>query len=487
MPYFWARQNLQKPEEKAIGFAYTFLGIRIQCAQCHKHPFDQWSKEDFDDFRNFFGTVRSVPNGPPPGDRAAQEDYKKIVASLEMSDTKLNGNQLRNEFVKKLSAGQTVPFPEVIAGKVAANAQRRPANKKNGEGPTGPNARVLGGEEIDLTKVDDARQPLMDWLRQPSNPYFAKAFVNRVWSNYFNVGIVDPPDDLSLANPPSNRPLLDHLAKGFIEHGFDMQWVHREICNSRTYQLSWQTNETNAKDERNFARCVPRRLPAEVAVDAVQSAVTFDAKAATALTELKGRAIAVAGASARSNQGQGARGDTGFALQVFGRNIRESNCDCDRSMEASLLQTVFLQNDSAVLKAIDQDSGSWLAQITKPAAKNSSARGSGANNLAQMKARLEQARKNGNKLQAAKAEERIAELQKALGGDAKEESPDAGGLTIDEQTVVRQAYLRTLTRLPTADEMDRCLAYLAQADSPAAGAKGLLWTLLNTKEFIVNH
>src|SRR5206468_2956590 len=121
MPYFWARQNLQKPEEKSIAFAYSFLGIRIQCAQCHKHPFDQWSKADFDDFRNFFGTVRSVPNGAPPGDRAAQADYKKIVEELGMTDTKLNGNQLRQEFIKKLNAGKTVPFPEVIAGKVAAN------------------------------------------------------------------------------------------------------------------------------------------------------------------------------------------------------------------------------------------------------------------------------------------------------------------------------------------------------------------------------
>src|SRR4029079_2947881 len=120
-----------------------------------------------------------------------------------------------------------------------------------------------------------------------------------VWANYFNVGIVQPPDDMSLANPPSNRALLDHLAKGFIESGFDMHWVHREICNSRTYQLSWQPNETNAKDERNFARSIPRRLPAEVAVDAVSMAVASDEKAAGNMANLKGRAIAVAGASAR--------------------------------------------------------------------------------------------------------------------------------------------------------------------------------------------
>src|SRR2546423_9342369 len=129
-----------------------------------------------------------------------------------------------------------------------------------------------------------------------------------------------------------------------------MQGAPRAICNSRTYQLSWQPNDTNAKDERNFARSVPRRLPAEVAVDAVQMASSTDEKAATFATELKGRAIAVAGASARANQGMSAKGDTGFALQVFGRSIRESNCDCDRSMDASLLPTVLPQHDTTALQ-----------------------------------------------------------------------------------------------------------------------------------------
>jgi len=483
MPYFWARQNLVKPEERAIGFAYTFLGIRIQCAQCHKHPFDQWSKDDFDDFRNFFAAVRSTQYGAP-NDKDSQADYQAIVKNLGLENSELRGNQLRAQFIKQMNDGKVVPFPEVVAGRVAAGV-RKPVGKKQGEGPTSPLGRVLGGEEIDLTKIDDARKPLMDWLRSPSNPYFAKAFVNRVWSNYFNIGIVNPPDDLSLANPPSNRALLDHLAQGFIDHQFDMQWVHREICNSRTYQLSWQPNETNAKDERNFARCVPRRLPAEVAVDAVNMAVGSDEKAAKFVTELKGRAIAVAGASARSNQGMSARGDTGFALQVFGRSIRESNCDCDRSMEASLLQTVFLQNDGAVLQSIEKPGDSWISQISKRDGGESSARGSGKGpSLAQMKTRLAQMKKAKNEQQVKRIEERIAELEKA-GSDHKEDVE--GSLAMDDQSVIRQAYLRTLSRLPTADEMDRCLAYLAKADSPAAGAKGLLWTLLNTKEFIVNH
>lgn len=487
MPYFWARQNLVKPEERAIGFAYTFLGIRIQCAQCHKHPFDQWSKDDFDDFRNFFAAVRSTQYGAP-NDKDSQADYNAIVKELGLENTDLRGNQLRAKFLEQLKAGKTVPFPEVIAGKVAPGV-RKPVGKKQGEGPTSPVARVLGGEEIDLSKLDDARAPLMDWLRQPNNPFFAKAFVNRVWSNYFNVGIVDPPDDMSLANPPSNKPLLDYLAQGFIDHKFDMQWVHREICNSRTYQLSWQTNETNAKDEKNFARSVPRRLAAEVAVDAVNMAIASDEKAATYATNLKGRSISIAGAGAARANNNGAAGSNGFALQVFGRSIRESNCDCDRSMEASLLQTVFLQNDSAVIQAIEQDKNSWISQIsTKAAANDSSARGSGQRaTLEQMKARLEAERKNIPEAKLKKMQDRLAAIQKAAAGNTIALPVEANGLGLADDQIVRQAYLRTLSRLPTADEMDRCLGYLADAESPIAGAKGLLWTLLNTKEFIVNH
>ena len=132
--------------------------------------------------------------------------------------------------------------------------------------------KVLGGDEVVATTYADPRQPLMDWLRQKDNPYFARALVNRVWSNYFNVGIVEPPDDMNLANAPSNRELLDWLAKEFVRHEYDMKWLHREICSSRSYQLSWKPNATNELDLRNFSHAIPRRLQAEVAYDALVSA-----------------------------------------------------------------------------------------------------------------------------------------------------------------------------------------------------------------------
>ena len=250
-----------------------------------------------------------------------------------------------------------------------------------------------------------------------------------------------------------------------------------------------QTNETNAKDERNFARSVPRRLPAEVAVDAVQMAISKDEKAATYASVIEGRAIAVPGAGA--TRAINSNNPHSFALQVFGRSIRESNCDCDRSMEASLLQTVFLQNDAAVLQAIEQDKDSWIAHISKQGPGRLTD-GSDASKLdlkrelVRMNVRLKQAQENGRDKQVEQIESRIAELEKAA-ADKKEAAELPGRLALENQEVIRQAYLRTLGRLPTDDEVQRCQDYIASAESPAAGAKGLLWALLNTKEFIVNH
>jgi hypothetical protein len=489
LPYYWGRLGFRTSEERAIGFAYTFLGIRIQCAQCHKHPFDQWAKKDFDAFEPFFGRVQIAQNGPPR-DPEARKQYDEMLKELGLADTELRGNQLRTKLEQMLRDGKAVPFPEIFVVKAqpAPRGRRPNANANRGSDAGATTARVLGGPELDLTQYDDSREPLMAWLRSKDNPYFAKAFVNRVWANYFNVGIVQPPDDLSLANPPSNRALLDHLADGFYEHGFDMKWLHRQICNSRTYQLSWQPNDTNAKDERNFARSVPRRIPSEVAVDAINAAVASDEKASQLVSSIQGRAIAVPGASARANQGGNV---IGFALQVFGRSIRESNCDCDRSMDASLLQTVYLQNDQSVHTALNGGRDTWIEQISKKSTGQLSdgsqtERLNVGRELTRMKDRLARAKKEGQDAQVKRIEGRIEELEK-VAGERREAAANPGALAVDNATLIRQSYLRTLSRNPTPEEMERCEQFLAASENPVAGARGLLWTLINTKEFIVNH
>ena len=295
MPLFWARRNFQKPEDRAIGFAYTFLGVRIECAQCHKHPFDQWSKNDFDEFAKLFGSIRAGNSN------IVSSESKKERAELLESITggeKLNNGDLRRKIYAAAKEGKVVPFGELVfnsRGLSDRQKKARAAAKRKGRKlpplkiPTG---KILGIEE-DLALDKDPRPAnLMDWLRDESNPYFAKAIVNRVWSNYFGAGIVNPTDDMNLANPPSNAPLLDHLASEFIEHDFDLKWLHREIVTSDTYQRSAEINATNVGDRVNFSHHIPRRLPAEVVFDMVALATGSTEKASQLRGELNQMAIA---------------------------------------------------------------------------------------------------------------------------------------------------------------------------------------------------
>ncbi|MCG8653921.1 MAG: DUF1549 and DUF1553 domain-containing protein, partial [Pirellulales bacterium] len=217
MPFYWARRNFAKPEERAIGFAYTFLGVRIECAQCHKHPFDQWSKDDFEQFARLFTPIRFNQNLVAAD---AKADREALLEDLT-GGKKLRGGELRRALSAAAKEGKVVPFGEltVTVRRLSAQQikQREAAKKKGRKLPpiSHPKGRILG-QEKEVVLNTDPRGDLMQWLRAPENPYFAKAIVNRVWSNYFGIGIVTPTDDMNLANPPSNAPLLDHLAEQFI-------------------------------------------------------------------------------------------------------------------------------------------------------------------------------------------------------------------------------------------------------------------------------
>ncbi len=495
MPLYWARRNFRTTDERAIGFAYAFMGIRIQCAQCHKHPFDQWSKDDFAQFGRLFQTV-VAGNGASPESKAARE---KLMAQLELEG--LGGGELRRKISELAREGKTVPFPELYVRSINPRPARqgnKNKNKNRNAPDVYPTGKILGADAT-ISLASDPRDQLMDWLRADDNPYFSKALVNRVWANYFGIGLVQPTDDLNLANPPVNGPLMDYLAQGFIHSGFDLQWLHREIVLSDTYQRSWQPNETNASDKRNFSHYIPHRLPAEVVHDAVLLATAGDSRAEELRQSLAGLAI---GGSMPPQY----RGQSNFALSVFGQSIRETNCDCDRSDDSSLLQSVYLRNDAEVHTRLTDKKG-WVAEACRAmGVAGPQARGQEDNDqlkrqqvnfqrmLATKRKQLEdlnekQLAARGPKLKAEiqRLRDRLAELSgdsPALPGSESSSVPKA-----DEpiRQAIQQAYLRTLSRYPEPAELQRSLAFVHDSPTVAEGMESVMWSLINTKEFILNH
>ena len=334
MPYYWFRSNISIPSDRALSFGYIFLGVRLQYAQCHKHPFDQWSKQDFEQFTEFFTRVKT---GVAPD---AFEANKRLQLKLGVPK-KLDTAALRRQMYMRVAAeGLPIPWREAYLDPPRPKAHM---------------AKVLGGEAVDLNEYHDPREPLMEWLSRPDNPYSAKAFVNRIWAHYFGTGIVDPPDDFNMANPPSNKALLEHLASGFVEHDYDIKWLHRTIANSRTYQLSWRPTETNRKDKRNFSHSQIRRLPAEVTIDAILQATASERAIETFRKAVEKRKIAQHPISIQTRA-------IDYSLLVFGKPLRTTNCDCGRQMQPTLLQSLYVRNDHELQGWLERSDG-WILQL----------------------------------------------------------------------------------------------------------------------------
>ncbi|MFM7128809.1 MAG: DUF1549 domain-containing protein [bacterium] len=199
--------------------AQVFMGMRIQCAQCHNHPFDRWTQDDYYGFVAFFSQIG----------RKGTDDYRETVVFNS------GGGETRHPV-----GGRVMP------------------------------PKFLGDEAPD-TKGKDRRVLLAEWLASPRNPFFATSFVNRVWAHFFGLGIVDPVDDFRVSNPATNPELLDALAKNFTQSNYDLRKLVREICNSRAYQRSTQRNESNQSDEKNFAHASLRRIQAESLLDTIST------------------------------------------------------------------------------------------------------------------------------------------------------------------------------------------------------------------------
>lgn len=314
---FWKKAGNSSPNTMALRVGYAFLGVRLQCAQCHKHPFDRWTQDDFNAFSAIFSAMgRGTPSDVP-------KDVNKGVDR------------------------QTYKYTEVFYEGSEKDIDRL---KKNPP-------RVLGGQDIPFENGEDPRVGLWEWMRSPENPYFAKAMANRLWGHYFGVGIVEPVDDFNAANPPSNPQLLDWLAEDFIDSGFDLKHLHRTILNSRVYQLSWVPNDSNRYDERNFSHALLRRMPAEAVMDAINQITggTDEYSSSNAPEGVKTINLAITRLRG---------GGPEYVLGIFGRPLRTQTCDCERSVETGLAQAMYLLNDTDVNQKIADPNGR-LAQLLK--------------------------------------------------------------------------------------------------------------------------
>ena len=289
-------KEVTTPEQFVDDVSQVFLGQRLACANCHHHPYEKWTQDDYWGIAAYFGRVG-----------------KKTIPTAGRQ----NNNQSQKQSIYTKSSGS-----------VTNKRTQRAADMK-----------PLDGEAITVGGDDDPRNLFVDWMVDPKNPFFAKAVSNRYWAHFFGRGIVDPLDDMRATNPPSNPELLDELAKNLIDNKYSLKALIKTIVKSRTYQLSSVPNEYNKADKQSYARYYPKRLQAEVVFDAVCN-VTESPSDFPGLPKDKNapkRAIELPDESFAS-----------YFLDVLGRPQRISACECERVNEASLAMILHLLNSDEV-------------------------------------------------------------------------------------------------------------------------------------------
>jgi hypothetical protein len=295
--------------------AVTFMGMSITCCRCHNHPLEKWTQDQYWSMANLFARV-ALKAGDRPGEVSVHVEAYGDVPHLRRG----------------------VPMP-----------------------PT-----PLDGKPMPLDSPADRRLYFADWLTAPDNPYFARALVNRVWRNFLGRGLVEAEDDLRQTNPPTNDELLDALARDFVKHNYDVQYLIRIILNSATYQRSSQPLPENQADDRFYSHYLIRRLPAEVILDAYAQVTGVP----TPFTELQ---VGVSGGTTKYNgYPSGIRAlqlpDTQVVsqfLDAFGRPQRDVTCSCERLPDSSVGQALHLNNGKTLndkLRAKDSRIEQWLRE-----------------------------------------------------------------------------------------------------------------------------
>jgi uncharacterized protein DUF1549/uncharacterized protein DUF1553/Big-like domain-containing protein len=282
---------MKKAEDMATTTSQIFLGVSVECARCHDHPFEKWKQDDFLGLAAFFSQVR----------------YKNRIR--------------QNERVLYLDSKRELMHPKT----------KQPVVPK-----------LLGGDRVQIEAGRDRREVLADWMTAPSNPYFARAIVNRLWKHFLGRGLVDPVDDFRATNPPTNDALLDALAEDFINHKYDLKHLYRTIVGSRVYQLSAQPNETNKDDKQFYSRFYLKRLNAEELLDGICEVTGVPEKFPG--FHLGTRAAQLPDPKVPS-----------YFLDVFDRATRETVCE--RKQTTSIMQVMHLVSGDTINQKIRAENG----------------------------------------------------------------------------------------------------------------------------------
>lgn len=352
-------KTLDAPEVTSRAVSQLFLGVRIECAQCHHHPSERWSQDDYAGLAGFFSgiTVKKLPDGTD-----------SVVARGGADQ-------------KHPRSGELVP------------------------------ARALGAKPADFTNVIDRRQTLAVWMTAPDNPFFARAIANRMWAHYFGRGLVEPIDDMRVTNPATNEPLLDALETHLKELKYDLKAFSRTLLMSRVYQLGPGT-DANRDDRQHFSHARPKAVPAEVLLDAISQTTGVPEK-------FNGWPEGVRSIQVWDNR------MPSYFFRIFGRPVRATVCECERSNEPSISQALHLLNSPEVNAKIAHRHGTARKLADSP-------------------------------------------------------------LTDDQ--ITDEIYLGTLNRFPNDEERQLMKsAFEASAGQRRIAVEDILWSVLNTKEFLYNH
>ncbi len=307
---------LREPAAAMENTTQLFLAIRFNCNKCHDHPFERWTQDQYYQTAAFFAQVGLKEDPKYKGQKVGSGDINGTKPLVEII------SDLKSGDIKNERTGQVTPptFPYQFGPLPAGAASRR--------------------------------EQLARWITAKENPYFAKSYVNRVWSYLLGVGLIEPVDDIRAGNPPTNPRLLDRLTQEFVRGGFDVRRLMRDICRSRVYQQSIATNRWNKDDDLNYSHALARRLPAEVLYDTIY-------RATGATSRLPGLPP---GARAAQLLDSAVEVPGGF-LGLFGKPPRESACECERS-SGMMLGPVLNMVNGPVLGDALKDPGNRLYRLT---------------------------------------------------------------------------------------------------------------------------